>query len=89
MEIERAGRLNGPERKKQLRNLQVQWHPDKFFGDDVMRELATEVSVMINEAMSAAKEAGRGRRGTGASSRGPRARGGGPVQKHWWEGGSR
>eukprot|EP00873_Tetraselmis_striata_P046491 jgi/Tetstr1/466755/TSEL_011225.t1 len=43
---ETAG-LSAGERKKQIRQLQLRWHPDK---NPVLRELAGEVSKLINEA---------------------------------------
>ena len=50
-------RLPGPERKKLLRSLQLEWHPDKRqYGSEAEREVLTELAMKINEAMRVAKE---------------------------------
>ena len=33
-----------------------EWHPDKQWGDEAAKEMATEVSMLINEAMMVAKK---------------------------------
>ena len=38
----------GPKRKQKLRELQKKWHPDKH---EVLKEVAEEVTKMINEAV--------------------------------------
>ena len=54
--LTRSIRLSGPKRKKLLRDLQVQWHPDKQLDSgEATRELASELSQLINEAMAKAK----------------------------------
>ena len=65
-EIQRSVRLSGKPRIELLRSLQVEWHPDRYRenGDDA-QEVAQEVSMMINEAMSIARknEKDRGNKG--------------------------
>jgi len=43
------GSLSESERKKQIRQLQLRWHPDK---NPVLKEFATEVTKLINEAVA-------------------------------------
>ena len=60
-EIQRSVWLPGQERKKLLRSLQMQWHPDRQAnGKDDNKDLATEMSMEINAAINDAKEEGRG-----------------------------
>lgn len=47
--VQDAMRCDDAERKKRLRALQLRWHPDK---NPVLREVATEVTKMINEAVT-------------------------------------
>ena len=39
-----------------LRELQVQWHPDKQYGDESEKQLAEEVSRLVNDAAVVARE---------------------------------
>ena len=56
-EIRRSVRLSGSERKKVLRSLQLEFHPDKQTGmSSVQRETATEITMLVNEAMMIAKK---------------------------------
>eukprot|EP00966_Prymnesium_polylepis_P056005 1295853-Prymnesium_polylepis.1 len=45
-------------RKALLRQLQVQWHPDKQseFTDQAMKDLANEVVRMVNDAANVARK---------------------------------
>ena len=65
-EIQRSVRLSGKPRIELLRSLQVEWHPDRYREKgDAAQEVAQEVSMMINEAMSIARknEKDRGNKG--------------------------
>ena len=53
--IQRSVSMPGTRRKQLLRDLQVQWHPDKAYDNDATAELAAEIIVMINEAMTIAR----------------------------------
>mmetsp|Transcript_4241 Transcript_4241/g.13024 ORF Transcript_4241/g.13024 Transcript_4241/m.13024 type:complete len:116 (-) Transcript_4241:42-389(-) len=44
------------DRKRFLRGLQVQWHPDRQYDSAAQRELADEISRIVNEAARVAKE---------------------------------
>ena len=54
-EIRRSVGLPGAKRKALLRSLQVKWHPDRQYETEATRQLATELSAMINDAMMIAK----------------------------------
>lgn len=52
--VKEAAELPDEERKKKLRALRLKWHPDKH---DVLKDMATEVTKMINEAIEEADKA--------------------------------
>eukprot|EP00877_Chromochloris_zofingiensis_P013852 jgi/Chrzof1/8720/Cz03g21250.t1 len=47
--VKEAGRCDDAEKKKRIRQLQLRWHPDK---NPVLKEFATEVTKLINEAVT-------------------------------------
>ena len=46
--VREASRLPEPERRKKLGQLRLKWHPDKH---EVLKEMATEVTKLINDAI--------------------------------------
>lgn len=52
--VAEAKRCDPAECKKRIRALQLRWHPDKAAADvPALRELAGEVTKMLNEALAA------------------------------------
>ena len=57
--VKEAAKLPEEERKKKIRALRLKWHPDKH---DVLKEMANEVTKMINEAVERCdKDSGSGK----------------------------
>lgn len=55
-EVRRSVALSDAKRTALLRSLQIKWHPDRAYGDETTREMATELSAIVNEAMTIAKK---------------------------------
>lgn len=49
--IQEASKCDASEYKKRIRALQLRWHPDKHPDVPALRDLATEVTKIINDAV--------------------------------------
>ena len=54
-DVRRSKSMSDEKRMAVLRALQIKWHPDRQYGDDASKEMAEELSPIVNEAIRIAR----------------------------------